>query len=187
MKHLHKQLVNKQMGFTLIEMMVAMAVLAIVVSMALPSFRLMIANTQIRSVAESVRNGLQLARAEAVKRNESVIFTLNADRSWQLGCVNVVIDLDGDGRDDCPAVIMQKGIKEGGGRAVTVVGAGQATFTSLGTLAPIVGQLVRVDFTSTTVATGTTPLRITLGTGGNARMCDPSIAAAADARSCLGL
>ena len=179
MKHLHKQSVYKQLGFTLIEMMVVVAILAIVASMALPSFRLMIANTQIRSVAESVRNGLQLARAEAVKRNESVIFTLNADRSWRLGCVTVIAG--------CPAVIMQKGVKEGGGRTVAVAGAGQATFTSLGTLAPIVGQLVRVDFTSTTVATGTTPLRITLGTGGNARMCDPSIAAAADARSCLGL
>ena len=165
-----------QTGFTLIEMMVVVAVLAIVMSIALPNLRVMIANTQIRSVAESVRNGLQLARAEAVKRNESVRFTLNADNSWQLGCATVTAN--------CPAVITQKGVREGGGNAITTVGAGQATFTSLGTLAAIAGQLTQVNFTSSTLAIGTRPLRITLGVGGNARMCDPSIATAGDARAC---
>ena len=185
MKHLHQQPVTKQLGFTLIELMVALAVLAIILSIALPNLRVMIANTQIRSVAESVRNGLQLARAEAVKRNESVRFTLNADKSWQLGCLNVVVaDLDGDGQADCPAVITQKGVAEGGGGSVTVAGAGQVIFTSLGTSAGIAGQLSLVDFTSTTIAVGTRPLRITLGTGGNARMCDPSIVTAGDARAC---
>ena len=165
----------------MIEMMVVVAVLAIVLSIALPNLNMMIANTQIRSVAESVRNGLQLARTEAVKRNESVRFTLNADSSWQLGCVTVVADLDGDGQDDCPAVITQKGVREGGGNTVTIAGAGQATFTSLGTL--VAGAtLALVNFTSNTA--GTKPLRITLGTGGNARMCDPSIVAVGDARAC---
>lgn len=176
---------NKQAGFTLIELMIAMAVLAIILSVALPNLRIMIANTQIRSVAESVRNGLQLARAEAVKRNEQVRFTLNADKSWQVGCVNVVVaDLDGDGLADCPAVIMAKGVREGGGGSVTVMGVGQVTFTSLGTTAAIAGQLLLVNFTSTTTPAKTKPLRITLGTGGNARMCDPSILTAGDARAC---
>jgi type IV fimbrial biogenesis protein FimT len=164
--------------------MIALAVLAIILSVALPNLRAMIANTQIRSVAESVRNGLQLARTEAVKRNEQVRFTLNADSSWRLGCVTVVGDLNGDGLADCPAIIMQKGVREGGSGAVTLVGAGQATFTSMGTLAAIGGQLTQVDFTSTTSPADTRPLRITLGTGGNARMCDPSIAIDGDARAC---
>ena len=184
MKHFHQQPVHKQLGFTLIELMVALGVLAIVLSVALPNLRVMIANTQIRSVAESVRNGLQLARAEAVKRNESVRFTLNADKSWQVGCLTAIADLDGDGLADCPTVIMQKGVREGGGGSVTVVGVGQVTFTSLGTTAAIAGQLLQVDFTSTNVATGTKPLRIRLGTGGNTRMCDPSIADVNDARFC---
>ena len=184
MKQLHKQFGLTQAGFTLIEMMVVVAVMGIVIAIALPSLNVMIANTQIRSVAESIRNGLQVARTEAVKRNESVIFTLNADNSWQLGCVTPIADLDGDGQDDCPAVITQKGVREGGGNAVTIVGAGQATFTSLGTLAPAMAPLTQVDITSNAIATGTRPLRITLGAGGNARMCDTSITAVGDARAC---
>lgn len=184
MKQLHKQFGFTQAGFTLIEMMIVVAVMGIVIAIALPSLNVMIANTQIRSVAESVRNGLQVARTEAVKRNESVRFTLNANSSWQIGCVTVVADLDGDGQADCPAVITQKGVREGGGNAVTVVGAGQATFTSLGTLAALPAPLAQVDITSTNTAIGTRPLRITLGAGGNARMCDPSIVAVGDARAC---
>jgi type IV fimbrial biogenesis protein FimT len=185
MKNLNKKVgFIMQAGFTMIELMVVVIVLGIVLSVAIPSFRAMIANTQIRSVAESVRNGLQLARAEAVKRNESVIFTLNADGSWQLGCVNVLADLDGDGQADCPAVITQKGVREGGGDDVTIVGSGQAAFTSLGMLAALPVPLTQVDITSSTLATGTRPLRITLGAGGNARMCDPTIVTAGDARAC---
>jgi type IV fimbrial biogenesis protein FimT len=175
---------NKQLGFTIIELMVVVVVLGIILSVAIPSFRIMIANTQIRSVAESVRNGLQLARAEAVKRNESVRFTLNADSSWQLGCDTPVADLDGDGLADCPAVIMQKGRREGGGDDVTIVGSGQAVFTSLGMLAALPVPLTQVNITSSALPGDTKPLQITLGTGGNARMCDPSIVTAGDARAC---
>ena len=63
---------NQQSGFSIIELMVAIVILVITLSIAVPSFSQFILNTQIRSAAESIRNGLQLARAEAIKRNEVV-------------------------------------------------------------------------------------------------------------------
>jgi type IV fimbrial biogenesis protein FimT len=49
----------QQQGFTLIELVVTMVVLVAVSSIAIPSFQTAIGNSQIRTVAESVRSGLQ--------------------------------------------------------------------------------------------------------------------------------
>lgn len=68
----------RQRGFTLIEMMVTVAVLALILMTAMPSVAAWLGNTRIRNVADSVQNGLQIARAEAVRRNQSVSFWLVA-------------------------------------------------------------------------------------------------------------
>lgn len=63
-------------GFTLIELLIGIAVLAIVITAGMPGFRQWIQNTHIRNASESVLNGMQRARAEAVSRNTNVAFTL---------------------------------------------------------------------------------------------------------------
>jgi type IV fimbrial biogenesis protein FimT len=60
-------------GVTLIELLVGIAILAIALAMGVPSFAEWISNSQIRSTAESVQNALNLARAEAVRRNTTVL------------------------------------------------------------------------------------------------------------------
>ena len=71
----------KSAGFTLIEAMVAIGIMAIILSAALPSFRGMLLNSQVRNAAESVVNGMQKARAEAVSRNRNVEFVLDSSTS----------------------------------------------------------------------------------------------------------
>lgn len=61
-----------QRGVSLIELLVGIAIIAIAVAIGAPSFSEWIYNSQIRSTAESVQNGLHLARAEAVRRNTPV-------------------------------------------------------------------------------------------------------------------
>lgn len=59
-------------GFTLIELMVTIAVLAIVISMAAPSFAGMLQDHRISTLSAELQGALQLARSESVKRKERV-------------------------------------------------------------------------------------------------------------------
>lgn len=56
-------------GFTLIELMVTIAVLAIIIALATPSFTSVINNNRLSSHANELVASLQLARMEAVRRN----------------------------------------------------------------------------------------------------------------------
>jgi type IV fimbrial biogenesis protein FimT len=63
-------------GFTLIELMVTLAVFAILSLLAMPSFNTWIANNRVRAVAEDMANGLRLAQAEALRRSRQTVFAL---------------------------------------------------------------------------------------------------------------
>lgn len=61
-----------QRGFTLIELMVALGVLAVVMLIAIPSFNDMTLGSKLRSQANDLVAGAVLARSEAIKRNQPV-------------------------------------------------------------------------------------------------------------------
>ena len=63
-------------GFTLIELMVVVTVMAVSATLAAPGFSQLIANYRVRSGAAGIINGLNYARSEAVRRNSAVSFGL---------------------------------------------------------------------------------------------------------------
>jgi type IV fimbrial biogenesis protein FimT len=72
-------------GFTLIELMVALAVGSVLLSFALPSFRSYIQDQRVRAGAESFYGALTLARSEAIKRNAAVTLAPRSGTDWSQG------------------------------------------------------------------------------------------------------
>jgi type IV fimbrial biogenesis protein FimT len=86
-----------QTGFTLVELMVTLAVAGIVVSLATPSFNEMIANSRLTSAANELVGALSYARSEAVKRGVNVVMLSRSgtDGVWESGW-DVFVDANDD-------------------------------------------------------------------------------------------
>lgn len=84
---------SKQRAFTLIELIVTLAVLAIVAAIALPAFGDFLRGVRASSDVSAITGSLSLARSEAIKRNRNVC--IQSD-DWAAGWV-VRIDDNGDG------------------------------------------------------------------------------------------
>ena len=61
------------LGFTLIELMVTIALLSILLTLGVPSFHSLIRNMSLTTQANQFVASVQLARSEAVRRNRSVL------------------------------------------------------------------------------------------------------------------
>jgi type IV fimbrial biogenesis protein FimT len=163
------------------EILIAVAVLSILFLMALPSYRAWIQNSQIRTAAESVMNGLQTARAEAVKANRKTWFEFGKGSDWsvkqqaQNGTVtDIQSRLSSEGSPNAQL-------------AVQPAGAARVTFNGMGwidTNDDATPSLTRVDVSSSVISgSEARPLRVVITAAGSAKMCDPQVAAP-DPRVC---
>ncbi|MEO8155445.1 MAG: GspH/FimT family pseudopilin [Rhizobacter sp.] len=73
-------------GFTLIEMVVTVAVVGIVMTTATPSLASLIDTRRIDGAATQVASDLQFARAEAVSRNQPVRISFQSDATTGGSC-----------------------------------------------------------------------------------------------------
>lgn len=74
-------------GFTLIEMMVAVAILAALSAIAAPSFNQMVASQRLKSASSDLFSALMRTRSEAIKRNTEVTLTPATTSLWQSGWI----------------------------------------------------------------------------------------------------
>lgn len=72
---------SAQQGFTLVELMVTLAVLAIVVTFAVPDLRALVNGNRLTASGNELLAALQTARVEAVRRNRRTVVCLSADPS----------------------------------------------------------------------------------------------------------
>ncbi|MDO8298340.1 GspH/FimT family pseudopilin [Lacisediminimonas sp.] len=66
-------------GFTLVELMVTLAIFAVLVGVAAPSFNAIMVGPRLGSFANALSASATLARSEAIKRNTSVTLCASAD------------------------------------------------------------------------------------------------------------
>jgi type IV fimbrial biogenesis protein FimU len=71
-------------GFTLIELMVVITLLAVTAAVAIPSFTSFVRNNRLQAQAAEVKTLLNYARGEAVVRRTPVTIKVNASAAWDV-------------------------------------------------------------------------------------------------------
>jgi type IV fimbrial biogenesis protein FimT len=193
----HATTVTFERGVTLIEVIVTIALVAILMRLAVPAFTGWIRNTQMRSVAEALQNGLRNAQSEAVRRNRQVVFFLSdAETSSEAAASAAAAAANGVNwaiRTVRPVAGAGIEFIEGGSfadsaRGVAITGPAAICFNSQ-------GRLVANDNVGSielgAVVCGAGPaqydvsqtgaerrLQINITAGGQLRMCDPDVSIA---------
>ncbi len=92
---------SKHKGFTLIELMVVIGIVAIITSLAFPSYRTLIEKRQVTSGAEQISAFLSAAKMEAVKRNEQIAIWRNLSEA----CMGFYSYDPANPRDSCDCTL----------------------------------------------------------------------------------
>lgn len=184
----------RERGFNLIELMVGLAILAMVMFVAIPGMTTWMRNSQIRAATESIQGGLQSARAEAVRRNTNVEFVLTSLASagtasdWRVRCAvgsaSATCPGLGQGADGPGVTYIEQGLNNESSPhavvSVTPAATTTITFNGTGRITPLPAGNIQIDVahdTNACISAGGDArcLRLILAPGGQARMCDPSL------------
>jgi type IV fimbrial biogenesis protein FimT len=198
-------------GFTLIELMVTLAVLAALLMTVTPLVRDWMLDIEIRNAAESISSGLSRARALAVQRNEPVMFSLvsndaqpgTLDNSCTLSATSAswVISLDNPaGQCDqslgatSGARLVERHARGDGSAGVRVevrdancrssASHAQVVFNGYGRAQTDPAPIRCIVITHPGSTTART-LHVVLNSGGAVRTCDPAATDPLDTRRCL--
>ncbi len=95
----------KTQGFTLIEMMITVAILGIVLAIAAPLFTQIIQQQRLKNAAELFANNLRYANSESIRRNKRVYINVKttSGNNWCYGIQTLAskIDLPPTTKCDC--------------------------------------------------------------------------------------
>lgn len=190
-----------QRGFSMIEIVVTIAIMGILMAAAMPSVGDWIRNSRVRNTAESIQNGLQAARMEAVRLNRPVTFFLvtnlssscalsSSSGSWVVSQEAPTNHChDNPSTTMTPMVVAKGSVADGGGATVSATNAANAAATSI-TFNGF-GQIANAS-TATAIrriavisADGTYPRQVEVSLGGIGRLCDPTLTRnSGDTRAC---
>lgn len=188
-------------GFTLIELMVTLAVLVIVAMLAIPSFQAVRQRAALRGAADEVLSFWNQARLEAAKRNSMVKVGLNYDSTSNAYCLGARVTTDpadtspcdctvaapADATTTCDVARFPDSQSEWGN--VTLSGVTLGSTATLTTLKPAVIESKRTSLTDPAMA-GTVDLigpvlgnkvyrlRLSVDRFGRGALCEPTSAVA---------
>ena len=164
-------------GFTLIELMVALAIAVLLLVLAAPGYATWVADQQIRAGAESVASGLRLAHAEAIRRNWQVEFVVDPAVGWQITPVGGTL-------------YQEARFAEGSDRAIFTPNPSAATTVTFDGLGRIVAANADASAVLTAMAvshpvSGSRSLTVLVGGGRTGiKICDPLVTDTTSPRFC---
>ena len=185
---------TRQTGITLIELMIGVAIMALLIMLAAPSLTSFIQNRQIRTTAESISGGLQLARGTAMSSNSQVMFSLTS--TMDNTCVlspngpNWLVS-SGDPTGACgggATIIERQPSAENTANAQiaatqnTVAHSGQIVFNGFGRVTPNQAADIWIDVSNPaggecgTSSDDMRCMRVVVSPGGMIKLCDPNVA-----------
>lgn len=184
-------------GFSLIELMVVVTIMALMVVFFAPNMASWIANNKVRATAESLASELRLAQVEALRRNRQAVLALSNDTpsltavptdnglNWYVRALATPDEASDPGFD--PKTLYVHGSQQARqAGAMTLNGPGLLCFNSTGRpvgtpMSPVAG--VSTCNTPTNAASPVTytisragadrRLAVQVGLGGLIRLCDP--------------
>lgn len=189
-------------GFTLIELVIVVAISGVLLALGLPSFNTWTQNAKIRTAAGAIQNGLQLARGEAVRRNALIRFQLTStvgndcilsttSTNWVVSfdnpagsCsgpfLNEAFPVSDTANNPAPRIIQVRTTAEGSSSVAANADQSTIIFNGLGRA----NTAATIDVNQgTNSCTACRTLRVAVSTGGQIRMCDPNLPAG-DPQTC---
>jgi type IV fimbrial biogenesis protein FimT len=166
---------RSERGFTLYELMITVAILALVLGLGVPSMQTAVEKRQTVAAAEHIYSQLQLARSASVARSEQVFANIVEGVDWAVGVSN---NAACDPSDNSPACTLPD---VDGGNAVTqlVTADDFDTVTLATTSAQITFSPQRATASAATIDITSTEdigfrMRVEVGLLGQISMCSPN-------------
>lgn len=176
-------------GFTLIELVVTIALLAVLMGLAAPSFTTWTRNAQVRTVSDTLQNGARRAQTEALHRSRQVVFFLTNSSActtaatpaangtfWAIRTVPLNVAET--------AEMVQCGNLSDSAGGVTLTGPTAICFNSLGRQVantnPGIGSTActlsstGISIYNVSGVNADRSLRVLVSVGGQVRQCDPA-------------
>jgi type IV fimbrial biogenesis protein FimT len=188
-------------GFSLIELLIAVAIMGILLALAAPAYRTWMGNMRIRTTAESIQNGLQLARAEGVRRNAQIRFQFtdstagacalsttvsnwvvsydNPAGACTAALLNEAYPVNDAAHNPPPRILQVRTAAEGSRNVIVAADQSSFVFNGLGRVTPLPATNPVAINVTPDAAVGDCAtlrcLRVTVTAGGQIRMCDPTL------------
>ena len=180
---------HRQIGFTLIELIIVVTIIGIMSALAMPSFQQWVRDAKTRTVAESLQNGIRLAQVESLRSGTPILFFLtnstpdiNATSAtnglnWVICTASITA-----GAPSCSAVIQGNNLSSNASATTSVTAVntngGMITFNTIGRVVTYNGAIptaasgATFQVRSISNTTGSRKLDIRVSPSGNVHMCD---------------
>ena len=174
-----------QQGFTLIELIMVMSIVAILASVAVPSFSSMNAAQEVAGVAQTIQQHLLYARSEAIKQNADIHLSFTTGTNWCMGysdngaCTcSTVSSCEINTKDLDPSTDIEKRISANDYSNITLTTSGTLNLSGAN-FNPTRGAVLRsgaaLNDGSITVTSGSNAATININVLGRPNICSSSL------------